>query len=622
MVAKWSDITKSQAWNVLTPDNKRTIIAEYSKTLPEKHRDTFIRGAELDVFTPEQLAVAGIEEVTPDVRIKYAGVSKDVDTNIAEYNKQQDEDLLSSRNIAGMSRAIGEGLTLGGFDELYATVTSPFTDKTWEEEYESAKEAGEKFAKAHPVIDTALQVAGGIGGAIAAPGLYVGKSGASTLAKNIGMGAIAGGLSGEGLEGRLESAGLGATIGSIIPGTAIGYTAAKKGIQKASEKALTKKYPEIMGALSAGGRNVEQAVKANVPYERVNQIKEALSNIFKSKGTEAAKSVDVDDFIKGLKSGKGWESIPGDVALTKAETAEVNRLMTELDETTDIVKALMSGKSYSQQERLGNEIVKASRKDPSLYRATKASVDANVDTPFKDQVVKELNNIATGLGADDAALVNKTADKIAKGLRAVDTEDVAENVINKENVIALIDDNIESLKGKITDEAYKTVKDRLFDLGMQRRVANRMVKLTAPQEKSLLGSLAGTGISAGLGAAAGSVLPGGGSLVGALLGAAGREALTGGSTARKIAGDISRKTLERNLAKKTAERAGEFAKSGLISETSKGSAKVIGNALEVSPEKVLALKSAAKYLDERALPKGMNKETKAAVLSIIRALNK
>lgn len=506
MKAKWSDITASQQWGILNPAEKRTIIEEYSQTLPEKHRDMFKRGAELDVFTPEQLMAAGIEEVTPDVRIKYAGVSSNVDKNIKAYDKQQD-------NVAGVSRAIGEGLTLGGFDELYATVASPFSNKTWSEAYEEAKEAGEKFHKAHPVVDTALQIGAGIGGAALAPGAYIGETALGTVGRNVGMGALSGALSGEGAEGRALSAGVGAALGGAIPGSAIGLGKVRDAI---GMRIIKKQTPELHKALTGG-----------------------LTN-------KAPK-------------------------LIKTETGE---------NAPDLLNALMGGKTYSQQERLGNEMVKAARKNPGLYNATKASVDANVDTPFKDQAVNELTRISlSGVSKKDGELIRKASERIAKGLRGIDTDDVAENAINKENIIALIDDNIASLQGKISDEAYKEVKDRLFDLGMQRRVANRLVKVTAPQEKSFLGTLAGSGVAAGAGALAGSVL-GGVPAVGALLGALGREALTGSAT-KRIAQEATKSTLS-----KTSKKALEAA----------GKQSVMGKAASISKKQLDELEKAAEYM--------------------------
>lgn len=538
MKAKWSDITASQQWGILNPEEKRIIIEEYSQTLPEKHRDMFKRGAELDVFTPEQLMAAGIEEVTPDVRIKYAGVSSNVDKNIKAYDKQQDEDWLSKRNIAGVSRAIGEGLTLGGFDELYATVASPFTDKTWSEAYEEAKEAGEKFHEAHPVVDTALQIGAGVGGAVLAPGMYVGKTGLSTVGKNVGMGALAGALSGEGLEGRAISAGIGAALGGAIPGAAIGVGKAKDVI---GTKILKGQYPEIYKALTG-------KMTAKAPKMVMNEAKEPVP---------------------------------------------------------DVLNALMGGKTYSQQERLGNEMVKSARKNPGLYNATKASVDANVDTPFRDQVVNELNRISlSGISKKEQTAIKNASDRIAKSLRAIDTDDVAENAINKENIIALIDDNIESLKGKISEQTYKEIKDRLFDLGMQRRVANRLVKVTAPQERSLLSSLTGSAAAAGAGAVAGSVL-GGVPVVGALLGALGKEALTGSATKRLVS-DVTKKTLNKTLKEGTMEA---------------GKKAVMGKAVSMSQKDLQALEQAAEAMGYK-IPKDYSQEGKAALLSIINALTR
>lgn len=129
--------------------------------------------------------------------------------------------------VKGGARALAQGISLGFGDEAEAYIRSAFTGKDRDELLFEIRKDIKQFQKQAPVLSTALEVGGAIGGSLVPVGL-AGRAGllgakAVGMGGNLARGAAAGGVEGAvagfgtgegGLQNRLESAATGAALGA------------------------------------------------------------------------------------------------------------------------------------------------------------------------------------------------------------------------------------------------------------------------------------------------------------------------------------------------------------------------------------------------------------------------
>lgn len=129
--------------------------------------------------------------------------------------------------IKGGARALAQGILLGFGDEAEAYIRSAFTGDDRDDLLFEIRKDIKSFQKQAPVLSTALEVGGAIGGSLVPIGL-AGRAGllgakAAGIGGNLARGAAAGGVEGAvagfgtgegGLQNRLESAATGAALGA------------------------------------------------------------------------------------------------------------------------------------------------------------------------------------------------------------------------------------------------------------------------------------------------------------------------------------------------------------------------------------------------------------------------
>lgn len=178
------------------------------------------------------------------------------------------------RRVDDSVRALARGATLGYADEigagLNATVASPFNDKSWKQNYDEnlteQRRLDANFDATNPALSTGLQIAGGVGSAIAAPPLKgMGVAGralaeAPRYLRYGLLGAAGGGAAGfgdseGGLDKRLEGGQTGAILGGIT-GAALPYVG--DFIGSAARKVMNMVGART-GAPNAAARKIAQA---------------------------------------------------------------------------------------------------------------------------------------------------------------------------------------------------------------------------------------------------------------------------------------------------------------------------------------------------------------------------
>jgi hypothetical protein len=160
-------------------------------------------------------------------------------------------------DVAGFTRALGQGATFGFGDELEAAARAPFSERTYGEIRDDVRHQQEGFAKAHPVANFAGETAGAIGGALLTGGVV------GATVKGTGMTANALRL----LAGAGRVEGLAPTAGrrivrGVVEGAAQG---ALSGIGSANGDLKERAAGAVMGgALGGAGGAVVSAVPGAV----------------------------------------------------------------------------------------------------------------------------------------------------------------------------------------------------------------------------------------------------------------------------------------------------------------------------------------------------------------------
>jgi hypothetical protein len=136
----------------------------------------------------------------------------------------------------GMARAVGQGVTLGGSDEVIAGVKTAAGAGTYDDNLQNERDANKQFSEQYPISSTV----GKIGGAIVAtnpvfraipPMMSAPARVGTAAAVGAGIGGTEGFLSGEGDE-RVADAVKGAAVGSVVGG---GLQTVAEGIRKGIE---------------------------------------------------------------------------------------------------------------------------------------------------------------------------------------------------------------------------------------------------------------------------------------------------------------------------------------------------------------------------------------------------
>jgi hypothetical protein len=155
-------------------------------------------------------------------------------------------------------RQIAKGVPVIGkwLDEFSAFTSAPLDNKKYEEVLDYQRARDRTFEKANPKTSMGLQIAGGVGSAVAAAPTFLGTIGNSAtrlnaLLKAIGIGATAGGIDsfadGEGgFENRLADAGTGALVGGAVGGAVLPIAA---GLGKGAEYLMKNSARKTAGAI-------------------------------------------------------------------------------------------------------------------------------------------------------------------------------------------------------------------------------------------------------------------------------------------------------------------------------------------------------------------------------------
>lgn len=160
------------------------------------------------------------------------------DAAVARINALPDPRAASTEQpnlVAGVTRAVGQGVTFGFGDEIEAGVRAALTSRTYDEEVERIRAAQQAFAEEYPKTAFAGELVGSAA-ASAVPILGTAKwlqagGRAARVGKMVATGAAAGGLSGLGaaegsLSERLPQAGAGAVVGGTV-GPVVGMVASR-----------------------------------------------------------------------------------------------------------------------------------------------------------------------------------------------------------------------------------------------------------------------------------------------------------------------------------------------------------------------------------------------------------
>jgi hypothetical protein len=134
---------------------------------------------------------------------------------------------LEGGSAMNAARTFGQGVTLGWGDELEAGVRSVLPESMagapYEQGLKDARRGLAAFDTKHPVMGSALQVAGGLAPALLTMGTSAPATLPGAIAQGIGLGGLSGGIAGAGsadgdMQSRLVGAGVGAGVGGILGG--------------------------------------------------------------------------------------------------------------------------------------------------------------------------------------------------------------------------------------------------------------------------------------------------------------------------------------------------------------------------------------------------------------------
>lgn len=174
--------------------------------------------------------------------------------------------LTTGQRVAGTTRAVGQGVTFGFWDEAEAAARALATGRPYGEEVEKVRGSMRQFREAYPKTALASEVIGGIAvpGAGLARAAQAGVRGARTLA---GSAALQGALQGAGTaEGGVGERTAGAVTGGILGGS-IGYLT---GQAAGAGRAMLSRKMQGGGALPEAGipevvRRAQEAGIADLP---------------------------------------------------------------------------------------------------------------------------------------------------------------------------------------------------------------------------------------------------------------------------------------------------------------------------------------------------------------------
>lgn len=198
-----------------------------------------------------------------------------------------------------LARAVGQGATFGGADELEAAVRAPFSDRTYGEIVQDVRGQNREYARQHPVVNAIAQTGGSLltGGGVARA-LTKAPMSAETMATGARMlhgaktgakiGGVTGGATGfnsgetmgERVTGAVTGGALGATVGGVVGGAVEGasrfgemgeWLREMRG-RTTGEAARHRALGKVAKDLERAGRPVEQireqlaTIPDDVPY--------------------------------------------------------------------------------------------------------------------------------------------------------------------------------------------------------------------------------------------------------------------------------------------------------------------------------------------------------------------
>lgn len=211
-------------------------------------------------------------------------------------------------------KSVGQGITLGGGDEVVAAVQS-FGDyvkdpkvkswlETWRKHQQENEAEYDKVKERSPIISTVGEIAGGLAPALYTGGATAGMSLGGRLAAAGGLGTVAGALSSDdefGTKENLADAGMGTGIGLLGEGVASAVKPVSKAILNSSPvKAignsidnLVNEYPIVRQHLKSFGRGAEgkaffgETARENLVNESGKAVDDLTGSLNKMRGTAA-----------------------------------------------------------------------------------------------------------------------------------------------------------------------------------------------------------------------------------------------------------------------------------------------------------------------------------------------
>lgn len=250
-------------------------------------------------------------------------------------------------SVDNVVRQMANGITFGWMDEIAAGLNSQFGDANYDEDvaYQRARDA--QFRERAPVTATAAEIAGGVGGALAAApaavARIVGQGGLRAVPGLVGAGATTGAVAGAGyadgdMDARKSGAKTGAMVGGLL-GATLPFAA--------------------QGAAKVGGaaaRGIQNKVRGQSSREA------ALNKVAQAMERDGVSPADASLRLRQMGPEAGIMDAGGDnmLGLARAATGAPGK-------AKDVGKAFVNTRQEGQGSRISGAVERATGRPDDFY---------------------------------------------------------------------------------------------------------------------------------------------------------------------------------------------------------------------------------------------------------------